>query len=77
MLTENHSRQDLCEIRDLGKRLAMSFGIDLHRVRKPLVALHMSVKHMAILNTYTPDVSCLSLSLFSFDLTFLQLSTVF
>ncbi|AWP11782.1 putative cohesin subunit SA-1-like [Scophthalmus maximus] len=41
MLTENHSRQDLCEIRDLGKRLAMSFGIDLHRVRKPLVALHM------------------------------------
>ncbi|XP_034454234.1 cohesin subunit SA-1 [Hippoglossus hippoglossus] len=41
MLTEEHSRRDLDEIRDLGKRLAMSFGIDLHRVRKPLVALHM------------------------------------
>ncbi|XP_029297129.1 cohesin subunit SA-1 [Cottoperca gobio] len=40
MLTEDHSRQDLSEIRDLAKRLAMSFGIDLHRVRKPLVALH-------------------------------------
>ncbi|XP_074505362.1 cohesin subunit SA-1 [Sebastes fasciatus] len=41
MLTEDHSRQDLNEIRDLAKRLAMSFGIDLNRVRKPLVALHM------------------------------------
>ncbi|XP_042349536.1 cohesin subunit SA-2 [Plectropomus leopardus] len=41
MLMEDHSRQDLREIRDLAKRLAMSFGIDLHRVRKPLVALHM------------------------------------
>uniref|UniRef100_UPI0037E9BAFF cohesin subunit SA-1-like n=1 Tax=Semicossyphus pulcher TaxID=241346 RepID=UPI0037E9BAFF len=40
MLTEDHSRQDLGEIRDLAKRLAMSFGIDLHRVRKPMVALH-------------------------------------
>jgi len=43
MLTEDHSQQDLSEIRDLAKRLAMSFGINLHRVRKPLVALHMSV----------------------------------
>ncbi|KAL7394810.1 hypothetical protein ABVT39_004701 [Epinephelus coioides] len=42
MLTEDRSRQDLGEIRDLAKRLAMSFGIDLHRVRKPLVALHMN-----------------------------------
>ncbi|CAJ1058981.1 cohesin subunit SA-1 [Xyrichtys novacula] len=41
MLTENHSPQDLNEIRVLAKRLAMSFGIDLHRARKPLVALHM------------------------------------
>ncbi|XP_054453619.1 cohesin subunit SA-1 [Anoplopoma fimbria] len=40
MLTEDHSRQDLGEIRDLAKRLAMSFGIDLKRARKPLVALH-------------------------------------
>ncbi|KAM6952951.1 cohesin subunit SA-2 [Lycodopsis pacificus] len=40
MLTEDHSRQDLGEIRDLAKRLAMSFGIDLNRARKPLVALH-------------------------------------
>ncbi|XP_069027301.1 cohesin subunit SA-1-like [Embiotoca jacksoni] len=41
MLTEDHSQQNLAEITDLAKRLAMSFGIDLHRVRKPLVALHM------------------------------------
>ncbi|TNN73085.1 Cohesin subunit SA-1 [Liparis tanakae] len=41
MLTEEHSRQDLGEIRDLAKRLAMSFGINLNRVRKPLVALHV------------------------------------
>lgn len=41
MLTELHSRQDLGEIRDLAKRLAMSFGIDLRSVRKPLMTLHM------------------------------------
>ncbi|CAL1612852.1 unnamed protein product [Knipowitschia caucasica] len=41
MLTEEQSKQDLGEIRDLAKRLAMSFGIDLHRARAPLVALHM------------------------------------
>uniref|UniRef100_A0AAQ5Z2K9 Cohesin subunit SA n=1 Tax=Amphiprion ocellaris TaxID=80972 RepID=A0AAQ5Z2K9_AMPOC len=42
MLTDNRSREDLPEIRDLAKRLAMSFGINLHRVRKPLLALHMN-----------------------------------
>ncbi|KAM8909968.1 cohesin subunit SA-1 isoform 3-T7 [Spinachia spinachia] len=41
MLTEERSRQDVGEIRDLAKRLAMSFGIDLKRARKPLVALHV------------------------------------
>ncbi|KAM9740869.1 cohesin subunit SA-1 [Menidia menidia] len=41
MLTESRCQQDLSEIRELAKRLAMSFGINLHRVRKPLVALHM------------------------------------
>ncbi|XP_026186093.1 cohesin subunit SA-2 [Mastacembelus armatus] len=41
MLTEEHSRQNLLEIRDLAKKLAMSFGVNLNRVRKPLVALHM------------------------------------
>lgn len=43
MLTEDPKNQDLSEIRELAKRLAMSFGVDLHRVRKPLVALHMWV----------------------------------
>lgn len=57
MLTELHSRKDLDEIRDLAKRLAMSFGIDLHRVRKPLVALHTSVRHTSMTNTHGPDVS--------------------
>ncbi|XP_036932319.1 cohesin subunit SA-1 isoform X2 [Acanthopagrus latus] len=41
MLLEDPSRQDHSEIRELAKRLAMSFGINLHRVRKPLMALHM------------------------------------
>lgn len=41
MLTEDHNRQGLTEIRDLAKRLAMSFGVDLNRVRQPLMALHM------------------------------------
>ncbi|KAJ8246867.1 hypothetical protein GJAV_G00256240 [Gymnothorax javanicus] len=32
--------QELREIRELARRLAMTFGVDLHRVRKPLVSLH-------------------------------------
>lgn len=43
MLTDDPSQQDPTEIRDLAKKLAMTFGIDLHRIRKPLVALHLSV----------------------------------
>lgn len=46
MLTEDRSKQNLTEIRALAKRHAMSFGIDLHRARKPVVALHMSVTHI-------------------------------
>ncbi|XP_037531428.1 cohesin subunit SA-2 [Nematolebias whitei] len=41
MLTEGQNQQDFAEIRDLAKRLAMSFGVDLQHVRKPLVALHL------------------------------------
>ncbi|XP_024859964.1 cohesin subunit SA-1 [Kryptolebias marmoratus] len=41
MLTDGQNQQDLSDIRDLAKKLAMSFGIDLHRVRKPLVSLHL------------------------------------
>lgn len=41
MLPEDHNGQGLAEIRDLAKRLAMSFGVDLSRVRQPLKALHM------------------------------------
>lgn len=62
MLTEDHSRQDVLEIRDLAKRLAMSFGVDLNRVRKPLVALHMSVTHVYS-NTYRQNL----LILFTID----------
>nr|XP_019937625.1 PREDICTED: cohesin subunit SA-1-like [Paralichthys olivaceus]XP_019937710.1 PREDICTED: cohesin subunit SA-1-like [Paralichthys olivaceus] len=74
MLTEEHSRKDLNEIRDLGKRLAMSFGIDLHRVRKPLVALHMDGIHFALRGPQEeeeqlPNVAFLEiLSEFSFKL---------
>ncbi|RVE67552.1 hypothetical protein OJAV_G00103820 [Oryzias javanicus] len=41
MLIDDPSQQDLTEIRDLAKKLAMTFGIDLQRIRKPLVALHL------------------------------------
>ncbi|XP_060903467.1 cohesin subunit SA-1 [Labrus mixtus] len=74
MLTEDHSRRDLGEIRDLAKRLAMSFGIDLHRVRKPLVALHMDGIRFAFrdpqdVEEQHPNVTFLEiLSEFSFKL---------
>ncbi|XP_071314512.1 cohesin subunit SA-2-like isoform X2 [Trachinotus anak] len=74
MLTEDHSRQDLNEIRDLAKRLAMSFGIDLHRVRKPLVALHTDGIRFAFRDPHEgeqqlPNVAFLEiLSEFSFKL---------
>ncbi|XP_070693242.1 cohesin subunit SA-1-like [Pempheris klunzingeri] len=74
MLTEHHSMQDLVEIRDLAKRLAMSFGIDLHRVRKPMVALHMDGIRFAFRESQEgekqhPNVAFLEiLSEFSFKL---------
>ncbi|KAG7224822.1 hypothetical protein INR49_013536, partial [Caranx melampygus] len=74
MLTELHSREDLDEIRELAKRLAMSFGIDLHRVRKPLVALHTDGMRFAFLESeegkkQLPNVAFLEiLSEFSFKL---------
>ncbi|XP_062332798.1 cohesin subunit SA-3 isoform X2 [Osmerus eperlanus] len=39
-VSEEQGAGDLGEIRDLARRLAMSFGIDLQRVRSPLLALH-------------------------------------
>ena len=33
-------KEELGSIRDLAKKLALSFGIDLLRIRKPLVSLH-------------------------------------
>ncbi|GAA6223099.1 cohesin subunit SA-1-like [Lates japonicus] len=74
MLTEDHSRLDLSEIRDLAKRLAMSFGVDLHRARKPLVALHMDGIRFAFRDSQEgeerlPNVTFLEiLSEFSFKL---------
>lgn len=41
MLIDGQTRKGLAEIKDLAKRLAISFGVDLNRVRKPLMALHM------------------------------------
>nr|XP_057931328.1 cohesin subunit SA-1 isoform X2 [Doryrhamphus excisus]XP_057931329.1 cohesin subunit SA-1 isoform X2 [Doryrhamphus excisus] len=40
MLMEDVSRQDISKIRDLAKRLALTFGTDLERARTPLLALH-------------------------------------
>uniref|UniRef100_A0A3B3WKA1 Cohesin subunit SA n=1 Tax=Poecilia mexicana TaxID=48701 RepID=A0A3B3WKA1_9TELE len=42
MLTEGHDQQDFTEIRELARKLAMSFGVDLRRSRKQLVALHLA-----------------------------------
>lgn len=47
MLTESHDQQDFAEIRELARKLAMSFGVDLHRSRKQLVALHLLVTHFS------------------------------
>ncbi|XP_054648682.1 cohesin subunit SA-1 isoform X2 [Dunckerocampus dactyliophorus] len=40
ILMEDVSRQDISKIRDLAKRLTLTFGTDLQRARTPLVALH-------------------------------------
>ncbi|XP_030621225.1 cohesin subunit SA-1 [Chanos chanos] len=37
---EQHHAEEMKEIKELAKRLSMSFGINLHRIRKPLLALH-------------------------------------
>ncbi|KAM4732683.1 cohesin subunit SA-1 [Anableps anableps] len=41
MLTEGHDQQDFTEIRELARKLAMSFGVDLRRARKQLLTLHL------------------------------------
>ncbi|KAJ8014700.1 hypothetical protein DPEC_G00018370 [Dallia pectoralis] len=38
---EDWEGEEFGKIRELAKKLAMNFGIDLHRIRKPLVSLHM------------------------------------
>ncbi|XP_056133500.1 cohesin subunit SA-2 [Lampris incognitus] len=73
-ISNNSSGQDLGEIRDLAKKLAMSFGIDLHRVRKPLVSLHRDGIDFAFRNSeqgrlHPPNLAFLEiLSEFSFKL---------
>ncbi|KAG7269026.1 hypothetical protein CRUP_010741 [Coryphaenoides rupestris] len=41
VVSTGSSREGLADVRDLAKKLAMSFGIDLRRLRQPLVSLHM------------------------------------
>ncbi|KAM9832908.1 cohesin subunit SA-1 isoform 1-T3 [Syngnathus typhle] len=41
MLVEGVNKRNIDEIKDLAKKLAMTFGNNLPHVRKPLVALHM------------------------------------
>ncbi|XP_031654489.1 cohesin subunit SA-2 isoform X3 [Oncorhynchus kisutch] len=66
--------QEFGEIRELAKRLAMSFGIDLHRIRKPLVSLHMdgirfALREAAEVEQPPPNLPFLEiLSEFSFKL---------
>ncbi|XP_061895568.1 cohesin subunit SA-1 [Entelurus aequoreus] len=41
LMEEDVSRQDISKIRDLARMFAQSFGADLTRARRPLLALHM------------------------------------
>ena len=41
VVSTGSSKEELGSIRDLAKKLALSFGIDLLRIRTPLVSLHM------------------------------------
>ncbi|XP_075868419.1 cohesin subunit SA-1 [Nelusetta ayraudi] len=41
MLIDGHTRKGMAEIKDLAKRLANSFAVDLKRVRNQLMALHV------------------------------------
>lgn len=41
MLIDGHTRKGMAEIKDLAKRLATSFGVELNRVRNQLMALHV------------------------------------
>ncbi|XP_017162670.1 cohesin subunit SA-1 isoform X2 [Poecilia reticulata] len=73
MLTEGHDQQDFTEIRELARKLAMSFGVDLRRSRKQLVALHLDGIRFAFRvpqeGEVCPNVSFLEiLSEFSFKL---------
>ncbi|KAJ3587332.1 hypothetical protein NHX12_010930 [Muraenolepis orangiensis] len=47
LVSTGGTRQELGGIRDLAKKLAMSFGIDLLRLRMPLVSLHTDGIHFA------------------------------
>ncbi|XP_077465698.1 cohesin subunit SA-1 [Stigmatopora argus] len=42
MLTEEVSRRDIDEIRDLARKLTMTFSSDFQQAQKPLLALHIS-----------------------------------
>ncbi|XP_066498043.1 cohesin subunit SA-3 isoform X2 [Hoplias malabaricus] len=69
---EQEKEEEMREIRDLAKRLAMSFGVNLQHIRKPLLALHQSGILFALQGVDEGDDSNLKfleiLSEFSFKL---------
>ncbi|KAK0147688.1 Cohesin subunit SA-1 [Merluccius polli] len=74
VVSTGSSREELGGIRDLAKKLALSFGIDLFRIRKPLVSLHTDGVRFAFRaseeeRAQTPNLAFLEiLSEFSFKL---------
>ncbi|CAL8357734.1 unnamed protein product [Merluccius merluccius] len=74
VVSTGSSREELSGIRDLAKKLALSFGIDLLRIRKPLVSLHTDGIRFAFRaseeeRAQTPNLAFLEiLSEFSFKL---------
>ncbi|KAM3850030.1 cohesin subunit SA-1-like [Diretmus argenteus] len=62
MISEKPDEQELGEIRGLAKRLAMSFGTNLHRVRKSLVALHMDGMRFAFRDPKEGELQHLNLA---------------
>ncbi|KAG5270479.1 hypothetical protein AALO_G00193090 [Alosa alosa] len=71
---EQHTRQEFVELREVARRHAMSFGINLHLIRKPLLTLHQDGIQFALRggvegNGSPPNLAFLEvLSEFSFKL---------
>ncbi|KAL2088594.1 hypothetical protein ACEWY4_015493 [Coilia grayii] len=64
LLEEPHTRQHFMELRELARLYAMSFGINLHLIRKPLLALHQQGIRFALHDAQQEDASPPNLAFF-------------